>query len=161
MALEISFIANYYNRTLPFPIPNNFMIWLMLVDNHNNHQRLPASVGVIWASDKDVYISAAAIILSPQVRQTIYNIIQYFIKIKNNRIINLDQIINIRQKIIQNANNIVIENGGNSNNFTTINGITQILNQSCSQISTKCGNNIDQIVNQTVKQTAAIRDHSH
>src|SRR5919202_953763 len=97
-------------------MPNNFMVWLMVVDNENTHQRLPASAGVICASDKDVdkENTATTIILQPQIKQKINNIIKQYVKIQNNQIINLQQIINLRQSIVQNAINVATA-GGNVN----------------------------------------------
>jgi hypothetical protein len=97
-------------------MPNNFMVWLMVVDNANTHQRLPASAGVICASDKDISKenTASTIILQPQIKQKINNIIKQYIKIQNNQIINLQQIINLRQSIVQNAINVATA-GGNVN----------------------------------------------
>jgi hypothetical protein len=128
-------------------MPNDFMVWLMVVENLNQTDRLPASAGVMCASDRDVDETnpASTIILNPQYKQTVNNIINQVIKIENKQIVNLQQITNIYQQINQNAIQIAI-GGGN---------VTQIINQSASQIVASNGTNINQIINQTASQTAA------
>src|ERR687885_485072 len=108
-------------------MPNNFMVWLMVVDNANTHQRLPASAGVICASDKDIdkENTATTVILQPQIKQKINNIIKQYIKIENNQVINLQQILNLRQSIVQNAINVAIAGGD----------VTQSINQQATQIA--------------------------
>jgi hypothetical protein len=115
----------------------------MIVENLNENERLPASVGVICVSEGDVD-GPASVILQPRVKQQINNIIQQFIRIENNQIVNLQQIFNIKQQITQNAIQIAI-GGGN---------VTQIINQSASQIVAANGTNIGQIINQTANQVA-------
>ena len=127
-------------------MPNDFMVWLMVVENLNQTDRLPASAGVMCASDRDVDETnpASTIILNPQYKQTVNNIINQVIKIENKQIVNLQQITNIYQQINQNAIQIAI-GGGN---------VTQIINQSASQIVASNGTNINQIINQTASQAA-------
>jgi hypothetical protein len=127
-------------------IPNGSMVWLMVVKNLNQNQRLPASVGVICASDGGIAKgnSATTVILPPNVQLQINYILNQFIKIENNQLVNLQQIINIKQQITQNAINIAIA-GGN---------VTQIINQSANQIVASNGTNINQIINQTANQVA-------
>jgi hypothetical protein len=127
-------------------MPNDFMMWFMVVENVNNNERIPASAGVICVSDRDIdqENSATTIILNQKFKQQINNIIKQFIKIENKQIINLQQIINIKQQIVQNAIQIAI-GGGN---------VTQIINQSASQIVASNGTNINQIINQTASQIA-------
>jgi HYR domain-containing protein len=123
------------------------MVWFMVVENVNDNERLPASAGVICVSDTDIDTanSASTIILRPEFKQQVNNIIKQFIKIENKQIINLQQIINIKQQITQTAIQIAI-GGGN---------VTQIINQSASQIIASNGTNISQILNQTASQTVA------
>jgi hypothetical protein len=142
-------------------MPNNFMVWLMVVDNANTHQRLPASAGVICASDKDIdkENTASTVILQPQIKQKINNIIKQYIKIENNQIINLQQIINLRQSIVQNAINVAIAGGD----------VTQSINQQATQIAnsevanngttsgsanTTSTGNVNQGINQEANQVA-------
>jgi hypothetical protein len=128
-------------------LPNDYMVWFMVVENVNDNERLPASAGVICVSDTDIDTanSASTIILRPEFKQQVNNIIKQFIKIENKQIINLQQIINIKQQITQTAIQIAI-GGGN---------VTQIINQSASQIVASNGTNINQILNQTASQTVA------
>jgi hypothetical protein len=127
-------------------MPNDFMTWFMVLENLNQTDRLPASAGVMCASDRDVDETnpASTIILNPQYKQTVNNIIKQVIKIENKQIVNLQQITNIYQQITQNAIQIAI-GGGN---------VTQIINQSASQIVASNGTNINQIINQTASQIA-------
>ena len=128
------------------PKPNDFMMWLMVVENLNQTDRLPASAGVICVSDRDIDVEnpASTIILSPEYNQQVSNIVNNFIKIENKQIINIQQITNIYQQITQTAIQIAI-GGGN---------VTQIINQSASQIAASNGTNIGQIINQTASQSA-------
>jgi hypothetical protein len=128
-------------------LPNDYMVWFMVVENVNDNERLPASAGVICVSDRDIDTenSATTIISNPVFKQQVNNIIKQFIKIENKQIINLQQIINIKQQITQTAIQIAI-GGGN---------VTQIINQSASQIVASNGTNINQILNQTASQTVA------
>ena len=129
------------------PKPNDFMMWLMVVENLNETNKLPASAGVICVSDRDIDVEnpASTIILSPEFNQQVSNIVNNFIKIENKQIINLQQITNVYQQITQTAIQIAI-GGGN---------VTQIINQSASQIAASNGTNVSQIINQTASQTAA------
>jgi hypothetical protein len=126
-------------------MPNDFMMWLMVVENLNETDKLPASAGVICVSDRDIDTenSASTTILRPEYKQQINNIIKQFIKVENNQVVNLQQIINIRQEITQIAIQIAL-GGGN---------VTQIINQTASQIVASNGTNISQIIGQAANQT--------
>ena len=126
-------------------MPNDFMMWLMVVENLNETDKLPASAGVICVSDRDIDTenSASTTILRPEYKQQINNIIKQFIKVENNQVVNLQQIINIRQEITQIAIQIAL-GGGN---------VTQIINQTASQIVASNGTNISQIIGQVANQT--------
>jgi hypothetical protein len=141
-------------------MPSNFMVWLMVVDNENTHQRLPASAGVICASDKDVdkENTATTIILQPQIKQKINNIIKQYIKIQNNQIINLQQIINLRQNIVQNAINVAIAGGDVSQSIdqqaTQIASSVIANNSTTPSSNTTSTGNVNQRIDQEASQVA-------
>jgi PKD repeat protein len=66
--------------------------WLMIVENENETDRLPAAVGVICASDAN---DPQTRILSQQEHIEINNIVRQFITIRNTVINNITQVINI------------------------------------------------------------------
>jgi hypothetical protein len=73
-------------------VTSNVTGWLMVVENEDTQNRLPAAVGVICASDAN---DAQVRVLSPGEQQDINNIIQQFTTIQNTQITNIDQVINI------------------------------------------------------------------
>src|SRR5215217_7517464 len=73
-------------------VTSNLTGWLMVVENEDTQNRLPAAVGVICASDAN---DAETRVLSPQEQQEINNIIQQFTTIQNTQVTNIDQVINI------------------------------------------------------------------
>jgi hypothetical protein len=115
-------------------LPEDFMVWIMIVRNEHETDRLPAAAGVICASDEDIdeQNPASTIILRPEVKQRINNVIKQFINIENNQIVNLNNIITTYNSIVQQAINIAI----NSTNVTqNINQTAQIIdNQTATAI---------------------------
>jgi hypothetical protein len=126
-------------------LPDNTMTWLTIVENTANSEKA-ASGGVICASDSGV--DTDGVDLDDATRTTIHNTVKQFIKVENNQIVNLNQIINVYQNITQNAIQIVNITGNN-------NTVTQIINQSATQIVASNGTNIGQTINQTAQQQAA------
>ena len=86
--------------------------WLMVVENENQTNRVPAAVGVICASDLN---DAETRVLSPQEETEINNIIQQFINIRNIQITNITQVINIINNVTTNGTGTTPTNdtGGN------------------------------------------------
>jgi PKD repeat protein len=80
-------------------VTNDLTGWLMVVENENQTDRLPAAVGVICTSDLN---DAETRVLSPQEQTEINNIIQQFITIRNTVINNVTQIINIINNVTTN-----------------------------------------------------------
>ncbi len=76
------------------------MVWLMVVENENQTNRVPAAVGVICASDAN---DAETRVLSPQEQTEINNIIQQFINIRTTQITNITQVINIINNVTTNG----------------------------------------------------------
>jgi hypothetical protein len=73
--------------------------WLMVVENENQTNRLPAAVGVICSSDAN---DPQTRILNQQEQIEINNIIQQFITVRNTVINNITQIINIINNVTTN-----------------------------------------------------------
>src|SRR5215211_6277598 len=80
-------------------LTNDLTGWLMVVENENPTDRLPAAVGVICTSDLN---DPETRVLSPQEQIEINNIIQQFITIRNTVINNVTQIINIINNVTTN-----------------------------------------------------------
>jgi hypothetical protein len=92
-------------------VTSNVTGWLMVVENEDTQNRLPAAVGVICASDAN---DAQSRILSPGEQQEINNIIQQFITIQNTQVTNIDQVINI----INNVTSTTTQNGTGGGRMT-------------------------------------------
>src|SRR5215210_4520021 len=86
-------------------LTNDLTGWLMVVENENQTDRLPAAVGVICTSDAN---EPETRVLSPQEQIEINNIIQQFITIRNTVINNVTQIINIINNVTTNQTGGVI-----------------------------------------------------
>src|SRR5918992_1012667 len=99
------------------------MTWIAVVENTHSTDDKAASIGVICASenddgdddDYDYNIDAST-------KTTINNVVKNFIRVENNQIVNLNNIINIRQEIVQNAIQILSITGNN-------NTVNQVINQ--------------------------------
>ena len=81
-------------------VTNDLMVWLMVVENENQTNRVPAAVGVICASDAN---DAETRVLSPQEQTEINNIFQQFINIRTTQITNITQVINIINNVTTNG----------------------------------------------------------
>src|SRR5918998_651386 len=127
------------------------MTWIAVVENTHNSDDKAASIGVICASenddddDDDVDIDVSTKI-------TINNIVKNFIRVENNQIVNLNNIINIRQQIVQNAEQILLITGNN-------NTVNQVINQAATQIANvnaTTPTEIQQIIDQNAEQQGVI-----
>ena len=128
------------------------MSWLAVVENTHGTEDKAASIGVICASenggdddDNDGNIDVST-------KTTIKNIIKNFIRVENNEIVNLNNIINIRQQIIQNAMQILSVTGNN-------NTVSQVINQAATQIANvnaTTPTEIQQIIDQNAQQQGVI-----
>ena len=99
-------------------LPQNLMIWVVIVENQNSEVRVPGAAGVICASDEGIAAqnTQSTIILNQDLHQRINNIIQQS-TIENINIANV-----IQNTIITQINNAI-----NSTNVTQSN--TAIVNQ--------------------------------
>jgi hypothetical protein len=129
------------------------MSWLAVVENTHGTEDKAASIGVICASENDGDDdddNDGNIDVSTKI--TIKNIIKNFIRVENNEIVNLNNIINIRQQIIQNAMQILSVTGNN-------NTVNQVINQAATQIANvnaTTPTEIQQIIDQNAQQQGVI-----
>jgi hypothetical protein len=132
-------------ESFAFGLPDNFMSWMLVVSNDDQTQSRLASAGVICASESG---QVQGIALGNDVKFTIHNVVKQYVRIENNQIVNLNQLINIYQNLTQIAINYVNITGSN-------NTVTQIINQSATQLvatNATAPEQIEQIVNQTAAQ---------
>jgi PKD repeat protein len=87
-------------------VTNDLTGWLIVVENEHQTNRLPATVGVICASDAN---AAETRVLSPQEETEINNIIQQFITIQTTQITNITQVINIINNVTTNGTSCQLE----------------------------------------------------
>src|ERR671918_1409048 len=129
------------------------MSWLAVVENTHGTEDKAASIGVICASENggdDDDDNDGNIDVSTKI--TIKNIIKNFIRVENNEIVNLNNIINIRQQIIQNAMQILSVTGNN-------NTVNQVINQAATQIANvnaTTPTEIQEIIDQNAQQQGVI-----
>src|SRR5918996_1867612 len=129
------------------------MTWIAVVENTHSTDDKAASIGVICASenddddddDDDVDIDFST-------KTTINNVVKNFIRVENNQIVNLNNIINIRQEIVQNAIQILSITGNN-------NTVNQVINQAATQIANvnaTTPTEIQEIIDQNAQQQGVI-----
>lgn len=135
-----------------FPIASatdDLMTWIAVVENTDSSNDRAASIGVICAGENDGDDDDE---LSQTTKTTINNIVQQTVRIENNQIVNLNQVVNIHQQITQNAIQIVQITGNN-------NVVNQVINQSATQIlnqNTTAPTDIQQIIDQNAVQQGVI-----
>ena len=129
------------------------MTWIAVVENTHSSDDKAASIGVICASENDVDDDDDDDgDIDVRTKTTIKNIIKNFIRVENNQIVNLNNIINIRQQIIQNAMQILSVTGNN-------NTVNQVINQAATQIANvnaTTPTEIQQIIDQNAQQEGVI-----
>jgi hypothetical protein len=135
-----------------FPIASatdDLMTWIAVVENTDSSNDRAAAIGVICAGENDGDDDGD---LSQTTKTTINNVVQQTVRIENNQIVNLNQVVNIHQQITQNAIQIVQITGNN-------NVVNQVINQSASQIvnqNTTAPTDIQQIIDQNAVQQGVI-----
>jgi PKD domain-containing protein len=97
-------------------VTNDLTGWLIVVENEHQTNRLPATVGVICASDLN---DAETRVLSPQEEIEINNIIQQFITIRTTQITNITQVINIINNVTTNGTGCQLEITTNEETYTS------------------------------------------
>ena len=130
------------------------MTWITVVKNTDNSDDQAASIGVICASenDGDGDDDNDGDNIDITTKTVIKNIIKKFIRVENNEIVNLNNIVNIRQQIIQNAMQILSITGNN-------NTVNQVIEQAATQIANVNATNpteIQQIIDQNAEQQGVI-----
>ena len=96
-------------------VTNDLTVWLMVVENENQTNRVPAAVGVICASDLN---DAETRVLSSQEQTEINNIFQQFITIRTTQITNITQVINIINNVTTNGTGTITPTNGTGGNGT-------------------------------------------
>ena len=129
------------------------MTWIAVVENTHNTDDKAASIGVICASENDDDDDDDGDVdIDVSTKTTINNIVKNFIRVENNQIVNLNNIINIRQQIVQNAEQILLITGNN-------NTVNQVINQAATQIANvnaTTPTEIQQIIDQNAEQQGVI-----
>jgi hypothetical protein len=128
------------------PDPADRMTWLIVAQNTASQPR-SASAGVICA-DENEGANEAEQDIDLTTKTTINNIVKNVIKVQNNQIVNLNEVINIRQEIVQNAIQVLQITGNN-------NVVNQVIQQSANQIASANTTNptqIEQIIDQNAQQ---------
>jgi hypothetical protein len=137
-------------QSFPVAFPDDYMSWLAVVKNTDTTARV-ASIGVICADensgdeDDDVNIDVST-------KTTIQNIVNNFVRVENNQVININNIVEVHQRITQNAIQIATITGNN-------NTVNQVIDQSAQQIlNTNTTNPVDvqQIIDQDARQQGVI-----
>src|ERR671918_199106 len=126
------------------------MTWIAVVENTHSTDDKAASIGVICASENDDDDDDVDIDFST--KTTINNVVKNFIRVENNQIVNLNNIINIRQEIVQNAIQILSITGNN-------NTVNQVINQAATQIANvnaTTPTEIQEIIDQNAQQQGVI-----
>jgi hypothetical protein len=128
---------------------SDLLTWIAIVENTGSDDTA-ASLGVICAGENDGDDDDGD--LSQTTKTTINNIVQQTVRIENNQIVNLNQVVNIHQQITQNAIQIVQITGNN-------NVVNQVINQTASQIlnqNATAPTEIQQIIDQEAVQEGVI-----
>jgi hypothetical protein len=129
------------------------MSWLAVVENTHSSDDKAASIGVICASENDVDDDDDDDgDIDVRTKTTIKNIIKNFIRVENNQIVNLQNIINIRQQIVQNAMQILSITGNN-------NTVNQVINQAATEIANlnaTTPTEIQEIIDENAQQQGVI-----
>jgi hypothetical protein len=138
------------SQSFPVALPQNIMTWVTVVENTDTNNARAASIGVICADENDG--DDDDVDIDNSIKTTIRNTVQQFIQIENNQIVNLENVVNIYQRITNNAYQIAQITGNN-------NTVNQVISQSAQQIlsaNTTNPTDIQQIIDQTAEQEGVI-----
>ena len=139
------------SQSFPIALPDNSMVWLAVVKNTDTNDARAASVGVICA-DENNGGGENNVNLDVHTKTIIQNTVKNIIKVQNNQIINLGDVVNVYQQITQNAIQVLSLTGNN-------NTVNQVISQSAAQIASQNATTptqIDQIINQNAEQQGVI-----
>jgi hypothetical protein len=126
------------------------MTWITVVENTDTDNSRAASIGVICADENDG--DDDDVDIDNSIRTTIKNTVQQFIQIQNNQIVNLGDVVNIYQRITNNAYQIAQITGNN-------NTVNQVISQSAEQIlnaNTTNPTDVQEIIDQYAEQQGVI-----
>ena len=137
-------------QSFPVAFPDDYMSWLAVVKNTDTNSARVASIGVICADENsgdedDVNIDI-------NTKTTIQNIVNNFVRVENNQVINLNNLVEVHQTITQNAIQIASITGNN-------NTVSQVIGQSAQQIlntNTTSPAEVQQIIDQDASQQGVI-----
>ncbi|HEX2107447.1 MAG TPA: hypothetical protein VHF28_06925 [Nitrososphaera sp.] len=141
------------SQSFPVALPGGFMTWVTVVENTDTNDARAASIGVV-CSDENDGDDRRDINIDITTKNTIQNIIKQTIRVENNNIINLNNVINVYQQVTQTAYNILSVTGNN-------NTVNSVITQSAPQIvnqNTTAPTQIEQILIQNAQQTGAITE---
>jgi len=92
-------VVNY--QSFPVAFPDDYMSWLAVVKNTDTNSARVASIGVICADENSGDEDDVNIDIST--KTTIQNTVNNFVRVENNQVINLNNIVEVHQRITQNA----------------------------------------------------------
>jgi hypothetical protein len=139
------------SQSFPIALPDDSMVWLAVVKNTDTNDARAASIGVICA-DENGGSGENNVNLDINTKTIIQNTVKNIIKVQNNQIINLGDVVNVYQHITQNAIQVLSITGNN-------NTVNQVISQSAAQIASQNATTptqIDQIINQKAEQQGVI-----
>ena len=139
------------SQSFPVALPDDSMVWLAVVKNTDTNDARAASIGVICA-DENGGSGENNVNLDTTTRTIIQNTVKNIIKVQNNQIVNLNNVVNVYQQITQNAIQVLSLTGNN-------NTVNQVISQAAAQIASQnatTSTQIDQIINQNAEQQGVI-----
>jgi hypothetical protein len=139
------------SQSFPVALPDDSMVWLAVVKNTDTNDARAASIGVICA-DENGGSGENNVNLDVHTKTIIQNAVKNIIKVQNNQIINLNNVVNVYQQITQNAIQVLSLTGNN-------NTVNQVISQAAAQIASQNATTsaqIDQIINQNAEQQGVI-----
>ena len=137
-------------QSFPVAFPDDYMSWLAVVKNTDTNSARVASIGVICADENSGDEDDVNIDIST--KTTIQNIVNNFVRVENNQVINLNNLVEVHQTITQNAIQIASITGNN-------NTVSQVIGQSAQQIlntNTTSPAEVQQIIDQDASQQGVI-----
>src|SRR5918993_1399272 len=142
-------------QSFPVAFPDDYVSWLAVVKNTDTNSARVASIGVICADENSGDEDDVNIDIST--KTTIQNIVNNFVRVENNQVINLNNIVEVHQTITQNAYQIadqaanVTGGGGNV--------VDQAIDQNADQAANVTGGgpaDVDQAIDQDADQAANV-----
>ena len=139
------------SQSFPVALPDDSMVWLAVVKNTDTDDARAASIGVICA-DENNGSGESEVNLDINTKTIIQNTVKNIIKIENNQVINLGDVVNVYQQITNNAIQILSVTGNN-------NTVNQVLTQTAAQVASQNATTpaqINQIITQEAEQQGVV-----